>query len=158
MTTRTRTRRRRGAAFTLIEMIAVLVIIGLILGIGIPTYMKHVEGARQTSAMAQTKLMYQALASFNMDVGRFPSEEQGLMALIEQPSDVTNWGGPYVENWTKIPMDPWNREYKYMFFTDDNGRDQAKVICLGKDGLPGGTGLNADIINGEVMEDADTGT
>jgi len=157
MTTRTRTRRRRSAAFTLIEMIAVLVIIGLILGIGIPTFMKRIEQGRQTNAMAQTQLMYQAACSFNMDVGHYPSEEQGLMALLEQPADADRWGGPYIENWTKIPLDGWGNEYKYMFFTDDNGRDFAKVICLGKDGLPGGSGLKADIVNGEVMEEADEG-
>jgi len=158
----TRTRRnaesRRAGGFTLVEMIAVLVIIGLIVVVAIPQISNAIERARQTSAKAQTQQMLNGVERFNMDVSRYPTDEEGLMALLQRPAEADGWDGPYIRNWTLIPKDPWKGEYGYTLFTDDTGRDYPKVISLGKDKEPGGRGLNADIINGEVMEDADTGT
>lgn len=144
----------RHRAFTLIEMIAVLVIIGLILTIGIPQIGNAIERGRVTSAEGQTQQMYNAIERFNMDVGRYPTDDEGLMAILERPAEAEGWAGPYMRTWTTIPKDPWNNEYQYTVITDEEtGTETPKVICLGRGGKPGGTGFAADIINGQAVED-----
>jgi general secretion pathway protein G len=151
-----RTARRR-PAFTLIEMIAVLVIIGLIVGIGVPAYMNYIESSRQQSAQAQTRLMSDSAGAFNMHVGRYPTEEEGLLALIQRPTDADGWNGPYIQNWKAIPKDPWGGEYLYQLQATESGRLEPHVVSLGSDREPGGTGMASDIVNGQIYDDADLG-
>ena len=142
---------RRG--FTLIEIMAVVVIIGMILGFGGMAVYKRIEEAKQTTARAQTDLMYNALGQFKSQVGRFPSTEEGLDALLHRPADDSDgWRGPYIEKWEVIPKDPWNRAYMYELTTDENGDEKPLVMSYGADRAAGGTGLNADVVNGMVRD------
>lgn len=147
-------RHRRTSGFTLIEMIAVLVIIGLIVGVAIPEVMRYIEQGKVTRAQGETQTMATALKNFNMDVGRYPTvEEGGLSALIIEVPGLEKWNGPYVSDWRRIPNDPWGNPYEYSVQTDDRGRETAEVISYAKDGEPGGKGFNADIINGHIVEE-----
>jgi len=147
-------RNRRARGFTLIEMIAVVLIIGLIVGIGVPSVMGYIDDAKVKTARGQTKLFSNALEMFYMHNDRFPTEQEGLDALINKPADARHWPrGGYVKM-SRIPADPWGEEYVYMVRTSDEG-DQAQVISYGKDRKPGGSGLNADIVNGEVSAEGE---
>lgn len=150
-----RTTRRRKRGFTLIEMMAVLVIIGIIAGIGTLAIMQRVRQGRQTAAKAQTKLLFSAVTNFELDTGRLPTDEEGLAALLTRPADAEGWSGPYLENWTRIPKDPWKNEYRYMVQTDESGNSRPVILSLGQGGQPGGRSFSADIINGNIEEDSE---
>jgi general secretion pathway protein G len=154
----TKRHRRRivsSRGFTLIEMIAVLVIIGMMVGFGAIYAQKQIEAAKVTEAKAQTKTMASALGLYAMNCGNYPKEEQGLDALLTRPPDADGWLGPYLTDWVRIPKDPWKNAYEYKIITDEDGEDQIQVISWGKDGKPGGSGKNADVISGQIIEEAD---
>jgi general secretion pathway protein G len=143
--------RRTARAFTLIEMMAVLVIIGLIVGLGVPKVLQAIDNAKVTTAQAQTKILYQAVQRFYQDQNRYPADSEGLSALIIRPTDATTWPpGGYVDM-RRIPLDPWKHNYAFRVIKDNEGNEQAEVISYGRDGQEGGTGLDADIINGETI-------
>jgi general secretion pathway protein G len=148
-----RTHRQTRRGFTLIEIMAVVVIIGMILGFGGMAVYKRIEEAKQTTAKAQTSLMYDALGQFKSQVGRFPSTEEGLDAILHRPADDSDgWRGPYIDKWETIPLDPWNRPYMYETMTDDNGDEKPLVSSYGADRAAGGTGLNSDVVNGGLTD------
>lgn len=155
-TKRNRRRTVSTRGFTLIEMIAVLVIIGMMVGFGGMVIRKHLENAKVKEAMFQTNMMYDQLVLYSIDCNNFPSQEDGLEALLVRPADADGWDGPYIQKWRKIPKDPWGNEYLYKISSNENGDDQIEVISLGKDGKADGDGKNADVINGEI-EEADGG-
>jgi general secretion pathway protein G len=89
-----------------------------------------------------------------MDNNRYPTQEEGLAALITRPADAATWPpGGYVDM-RAIPRDPWNRPYMYSVETDAEGNETPIVMTYGKDGAPGGQKYNADIINGDVMDES----
>jgi len=133
--------RRRGV--TLIEMLVVVTIIGLFVALVAPNMMKHADAAKVTKARADIHNFMTALATYKLDVGVYPSTEQGLLALRVKPGDVPNWAGPYVVQ--DIPKDPWGHEYLYKF-PGDHG-DDPDLVSLGQDGQPGGEGFAADIVS-----------
>jgi general secretion pathway protein G len=101
-------------------------------------------------AQAHTSTMHNAIELFCMNTGRYPSEEEGLAALLLRPAEVEGWLGPYIENWKTVPKDPWGNAYRYVLRTSSDP-DETEVISLGADGEPGGTGANADIVNGQIV-------
>ena len=149
--------RRAVQAFTLIEMMAVLVIIGLIAALATPGVIGYIQDARVTTAKAQTKLLSDAIDRFNMDQGQYPSESEGLTALVQRPSYAVTWPpGGYLKM-TQIPLDPWGMQYEYRLEATADGDTVAKVISYGADKKQGGTGRNADLVNGETINDTGTG-
>lgn len=135
--------RRTGAAgFTLLEMIIVVAIIGLIAALVVPRLSRNLGTSEVTATRAQISQTATAVEQFRTDVGRYPTEQEGLKALIEAPVGVENWRGPYLEKRT-TPKDAWRRE---LIYRADKDYDY-KIISLGADGKEGGEGLNADLDN-----------
>lgn len=130
----------RKQAFSLIELLIVMIILGLLASLVGPRLFRHVDDARVSTARTQIELIGTALDSYRLDVGRYPSTEQGLDALRREPTGVRNWNGPYLPR--EIPSDPWGNPYKYKSPGDHGEYD---LFSYGADGQPGGSGDNAEI-------------
>ena len=128
------------AGFTLIEMIIVVVIIGLLAGLVAPQFMKQQGRAETKTARAQIELFGTALDTFRLDVGRYPTSQEGLAALMQKPSGADRWDGPYLKK--DLPLDPWGKPYVYKSPSDHGPYE---IISYGADGVPGGTDTNSDI-------------
>ena len=132
----------RQAGFTLIELLVVMVIMGLLVALVGPNLLGQVDKAKPKTARTQIANFATAVEMFNLDVGRYPTENEGLEALRQDPSGVKRWDGPYVKK--KIPEDPWDKAYVYR----TAGRD-FEILSYGADGAEGGSGLDADILSSE---------
>ena len=105
--------RKVRTGFTMVELMAVLVILGLLMAVIVRNFVGQTDKARVRTTQANLKSLHGTVNQFKMDTGRFPTEEEGLMALIEQPSDVENWQpGGYLET-TELPKDGWGNEFYY---------------------------------------------
>jgi len=133
-------RPRRG--FTLLELLVVMVIIGLLAAYVGPKYFAQIGKSEVKTAKAQIVGFEKALQQYRIDVGRYPSTEQGLQALLTKPSNVSKWDGPYLEK--TLPLDPWGRPYVYL---SPGEHGEVDISSAGRDGRPGGDGLDADITN-----------
>lgn len=132
----------RRLAFTLLELLVVVAIIGLLAGYVGPKYFGQLGKAETKAARAQIDGLEKALDQYRLDVGRYPSTEQGLNALMVQPSGASKWLGPYLKK--GIPPDPWGRPYVYKAPGEHSDFD---LYSYGRDGNQGGTGEDADITN-----------
>lgn len=144
---RTRRPRRASAGFTLIELLVVLVILGLLLGLVGPQVLGYLGTAKSDTASLQIKNLAATLDLFRLDIGRYPTQEEGLAALAAQPkgTESTNgWNGPYVKGGA-VPQDPWQRAYIYRF-PGEHGQPY-DLFSLGADGREGGEDENQDITN-----------
>jgi general secretion pathway protein G len=135
----------RMGGFTLIEIMVVVIIIGLLASVVVLNILPNVDKAKVTKAKEDIQSLELGLKEFYLDNSKYPTNEQGLAALVTQPTDPTikNWKvGGYVE---RVSKDPWGNEYQYVF---PGTHGKAYDICsLGADGQPGGDGINADICN-----------
>jgi general secretion pathway protein G len=134
--------RRTQAGFSLMELLVALVILALVMGIVAPRVIGYLSRAKSQTAEAQVKNIQGALDLFLIDVGRYPTESEGLKALIEAPAGSAGWAGPYLDDSEDVPLDPWGNAYLYTS-TEDGLR--VRVFSLGRDGTEGGTGEDADI-------------
>jgi general secretion pathway protein G len=139
-----RTRNRR-SGFTLIEIMVVMVIIGLLMALVGPRFIRQEEKAKMRAARAQIELLGTALDTFRLDVGRYPSSQEGLAALRQRPFGVDRWDGPYLRK--DVPLDPWSRPYLYR--SPGEGGRPYDLVSLGADGAPAGDGDNRDIASWE---------
>lgn len=137
-----KTRRPLFSGFTLLELLVVIVIIGLLAAYVGPKYFAQLGKSEITIAKAQIESFEKALDSFRLDVGRYPTTEEGLSALTTPPTGVTTWNGPYLKK--QAPQDPWRHSYVYR---SPGGKGELDILSLGKDGQPGGSADNADISN-----------
>jgi general secretion pathway protein G len=134
--------RRREGGFTLIEILVVIIIIGLLAALVGPRLFGKVSIAKQKAAKAQIELFGTALDAFRLDVGKYPTTEEGLKVLREKPSGVDNWQGPYLPK--EIPTDPWGKPYVYKAPGEHGDYD---LISYGLDGVEGGEGENQDVVS-----------
>ena len=128
--------------FTLLELLVVMVIIGLLVGYVGPKYFSQIGKSEIKAARAQIDSLEKALDQYRLDVGHYPSTEQGLGALMAQPSGEARWQGPYLKK--AIPPDPWGKPYQYKYPGEHGELD---LMSFGRDGQPGGSGEDADITN-----------
>ncbi len=128
--------------FTLLELLVVVAIIGLLAAYVGPRYFAQIGKSEVTTTKAQIEAFSKALDTYRLDTGHFPTNEQGLGALLSRPSGESRWNGPYLQK--AIPLDPWGKPYAYR--TPAENKDY-EIRSFGKDGLPGGSGDNADITN-----------
>ena len=135
-------RSRHTKAFTLIELLAVIAILGLIATFAVPQVLKWVSGARSDSARIQIANLGINVDLYRLDVGSYPPT---LEALIEKPSGVDNWDGPYLKK-KVIPKDPWGNDYIYRYPGSNGDYD---LISLGSDKSEGGEGERRDIVSWE---------
>lgn len=138
-------RRHRQAGFTLIEMMVVMVIIGLLMALVGPRFIRQEEKAKVRAARAQIELLGTALDTFRLDNGRYPSSQEGLAALRQRPFGVDRWDGPYLKK--DVPGDPWGRPYFYR--SPGEGGRPYDLLSYGADGAPGGDGDSRDIASWE---------
>lgn len=134
--------RRRQKGFTMVELMAMLIIIGLLATGVVIRVAGRIDDARVTTTESNLRSLHNAVNQFQMDTGRWPSEELGLTELIEEPTDVRNWRGPYLEQ-TELPVDAWGNEFYYERYPE-SGRPFV-IISYGADGEPGGEDLDADL-------------
>jgi general secretion pathway protein G len=132
-----RTKRRRRAGFTLMEILlvlAILVVLGSLVTFGYVTIQRN---AMMDSAKTQIRMFEQAVDMYRLDVGKYPSGDQGLQALRLQPPDApaNKWRGPYIQ--VEIPADPWGNPYQYQEITDSLNQPSFEVISNGPDGANG---------------------
>jgi general secretion pathway protein G len=131
---------------TLIEILVVLTLIGVVLGIVGSNYLGKSEQAKAKAAKIEIEQISQSLDLFKLELGRYPTTQEGLQALVAAPSGLANWAGPY---WKKssVPKDPWGNEYRY---AAPGARGNAyDITSLGADGAEGGEGANKDITNSD---------
>jgi general secretion pathway protein G len=136
-------RRRRERGMTLIEILVVLVLIAIVMGIVGGNFIQRGEKAKANAAKIEIGQIAQSLDLFKLEVGRYPTTQEGLQALITAPAGLSNWNGPYWKKGT-VPKDPWGNEYKYAAPGQAGPYD---IVSLGADGKEGGEGNDKDITN-----------
>jgi len=137
-------KKRNSNGFTLIELLVVMVIIGLLAALVGPRFIRQEEKAKIKATKAQIELLSTALDTFRLDVGRYPTTEEGLEALRTKPGGLERWDGPYLKK--DVPLDPWGKAYAYKSPGEHGAFD---IVSYGADGLSGGEGDNRDITNWE---------
>lgn len=132
-------RRPAEAGFSLVEMLVVVAIVGLLIGLVGTGAIRQLQSSRVSAAEAQISQLRSALDIFLIETGRYPTQDEGLTALIANPTNVPGWAGPYLRD-GNLPADPWGGAYIYIL---DQG--QVRVRSLGADQRAGGTGVDADV-------------
>jgi len=138
-----RTERSGSRGFSLIELIVVLVILGLLATVVGPRVMQRLSQGKTEIAKLQIDQLDGALGLFRFDVGRYPTTAESLQALVDNPSGVQNWSGPYLDK-KSLPKDPWGREYQYRSPGQNGDYD---LWSYGADGVEGGEGENMDVVS-----------
>ncbi|MBB2154990.1 type II secretion system major pseudopilin GspG [Gluconacetobacter diazotrophicus] len=112
----------RDGGFTLLELLVVIAILGLLIGLVAPAALRQLGGAKNSVAHQSIQRLGQVLDLYRLDVGQYPSTEEGLQALVTRPAGVDNWNGPYVKD-NGPPLDPWRHAYVYRNPSERAGHD-----------------------------------
>jgi len=134
--------RKQPRGFTLLELLVVMVIIGLLAGYVGPKFFGQIGKSEVKAAKAQIDALQKSLDQYRIDLGHYPSTEQGLQALVVKPADEPRWAGPYLSK--AVPKDPWHNEYQYRAPGEHGEYD---LLSFGRDGRPGGEGEDADLVS-----------
>ena len=134
--------RRRERGFTFFEILVVITIIGLLAALVGPKLWDKISKGKQVAAKGQIELFGTALDAFRLDIGRYPTTEEGLKVLREKPSGADNWTGPYLPK--EIPLDPWKNAYVYKSPGEHGDYD---LISYGADKVEGGEGESQDVVS-----------
>ena len=134
---------RSMAGFTLIELLVVLMILGLLAGLVGPRVLKQLGGAKSDTAQLQIAEFSSGLDLFYLEVGRYPTTEEGLDALVSEPAGAPNWNGPYLRK-NDVPSDPWGQGYQYRYPGENGDFD---LYSLGRDNVDGGKDEDTDIVS-----------
>jgi general secretion pathway protein G len=132
---------RRDSGFTLLELLVVLAIMGMLAAIIAPQVIRYLGSSRTSTAKVQIQYVMQGLELFRLDVGRYPTQQEGLGALVTAPQTAQNWNGPYLKKESAI-RDPWGTQYLYQI---PGQHGEVDVFSLGQDKAPGGTGEAQDV-------------
>lgn len=135
----------RNGGFTLLELLIVMIIIGLLAALIGPKMIGRVGESRQTVAKQQIEGFSSALEMYKLDTTRYPTQEQGLEALVAEPQGIMNWKGPYLKK-KFIPKDPWGNNYVYVYPGEHGDYD---ILSYGADGNSGGDGEDKDVASWE---------
>lgn len=136
-------RRRKRSAFTMVELMAVLIILGLLMTVVATKVVGKIDKAKQTTTKANLVLLRNAIINFRIDTGHYPEEDPGLYALIEQPPDADGWlTGGYLQT-NDLPLDGWKNDFIYV--RDPEPGQPFVIISFGSDGEEGGEDLDADL-------------
>ncbi len=135
----------RLGGFTLVELLVVLAILGLLVGLVGPQVMKALGGSKTKTARIQIEDLSATLDIYRLEVGRYPTTNDGLQALVENTSGASNWNGPYLKK-NQVPKDPWGFDYQYQSPGQHGSFD---LWSLGADNREGGEGENQDILGWE---------
>ena len=135
---------KRRAGFTLLEILIVVVIIGILAGIVLPRFIGQTDVARANAAKAEMRSLMTALELFKTNYSRYPTNNEGLKALVERPTGVNSWPEGGFLDQAVVPTDPWNHPYVY---TQPGAHGPYDITCYGADGQQGGDGPNADIVS-----------
>ncbi len=136
-------RQRKPNGFTLLELLVVLAILGLLAAIVGPQVLRYLGSSKSQTASIQIKNIASSVQLFRLDAGRFPTNQEGLKALVESPASVPLWNGPYLPDATAI-IDPWGKPYMMVV---PGKRGEIDIFTYGSDGAPGGSGEAKDIGN-----------
>jgi general secretion pathway protein G len=134
---------RAGRGFTLIELLVVLVILGLLAALAGPRVMKYLGGAKTDTAKLQIEELAASLDLYRLEVGRYPTTQEGLKALVEAPAGVAGWNGPYLKK-KEVPKDPWGVDFHY---ESPGQHGQFDIYSYGADNQEGGEGENKDLVS-----------
>ncbi|BDX00700.1 type II secretion system protein GspG [Maricaulis maris] len=130
------------AGYSLMEVLIAVAIIATLAALVAPRLFGQLDSSKQAAALTQIRMVETALDTMRLDLGRYPSQDEGLLLLVAPSADVgASWNGPYMDG--GLPQDPWGTPYQYEA-TEDLSR-RGRVISLGADAATGGEGLNADI-------------
>ena len=136
------THQRDMTGFTLIELLIVMVIISLLAAFVAPRFFGQEKKAKQRGTKGQIALLESAVDTYRLDIGRYPTTEQGLEALREKPDGLDKWDGPYLRK--ELPLDPWGNPYVY---ESPSEHGEYAIQSYGADGNPGGEGNDMDIVS-----------
>lgn len=133
--------RGRSAGFTLLELLVVITILGMLAAVVGTVALNQLGKARTDTAKLQIDQINTGIDLFRLDVGRFPSEQEGLQALVEAPDGAERWRGPYLKK-AEILKDPWDRPFQYAY---PGQHGEADIYSLGRDNAEGGDGEDSDV-------------
>ncbi len=135
--------RQKQSGFTLIELLVVLLILGLLAGLVGPRVLKNLGGAKTDTTQLQIEEFGAGLDLFHLEVGRYPTTEEGLQSLSVEPAGLNNWNGPYMKK-NDIPVDPWGNAYHYRSPGENSDYD---LYSFGRDNAEGGEGEDQDVVS-----------